>query len=65
MVAKRRYALHGKPGLPTIHGLLVRRSRDRFVLHDAEILETAEKTHDVQGRLEVLRENVWCLERLT
>ena len=65
MVGKRRYALHGKPGLPTIHGLLVRRTPNYFVLHDATILEAVDKTHDVQGRLEVLRENVFCLERLS
>lgn len=64
-MSKRRYALHGKPGTPSIHGLLVRRLRDRFVLHDAQILEAVDKTHDVQGRVEVLRENVWFLERLT
>ena len=64
MVAKRRYALHGKPGLPTFEGLLVRRTPNYFVLVDASILEAADQSHDVQGRLEVLRENVLCLERL-
>lgn len=63
MVARRRYALHGKPGMPTFEGLLVRRTPNYFVLHDATILESVDKSHDIQGRAEVLRENVLFLER--
>jgi hypothetical protein len=54
-----------KPGSgPTVEGLLVRRGRDRFVLIDVQLLEAADRTHALSGRVEVLRENVFCLQEL-
>lgn len=61
---KRRYAFHMKDGLPTIEGLLVKRTRRGFLLVKAEILEAADRTHDLGGHVEVLRENVFCLQEL-
>lgn len=62
---RKRYAVHMKPGSgPTVEGLLVRRGRDRFVLIDVQLLEAADRTHALSGRVEVLRENVFCLQEL-
>lgn len=61
---KRRYALHMKAGMPTIEGLLVKRTRRSFVLIAAQILEDPDRTHDLGGHVEVPRENVYCLQEL-
>ena len=61
----RRITLHMKPGCgPTIEGLLVKRSRREFVLIKAEILEDADRTHDMGGHVTVPRENVYCLQEM-
>lgn len=49
-MVKRRYALHMKPGHgATIEGLLVGRTRRSFVLINAEMLETPERTQEMRG----------------
>lgn len=61
----RRYALHMKPGQgPTIEGLLVRRTRRSFVLINAALAEAADRSHSLAGHVEVLRENVYCLQEI-
>lgn len=62
----KRYALHMKPGCgPTVEGLLVKRTRREFVLMDAQIVESADRTVDVAGYYTVLRENVFGLQELS
>lgn len=54
-----------RPGCgATIEGLVVKRTRRSFVLIDAEILEGEDRTHELAGHVEVLRENVYCLQEL-
>lgn len=60
----KRYALHMKDGMPTMEGLLVKRTSRAFILITAQILEAADRTHDLGGHVEVLRENVYCLQEL-
>jgi hypothetical protein len=64
VVKTKRYAFHMKAGMPTIEGLLVKRTRHAFILIKAQILEAADRTHDLGGHVEVLRENVYCLQEL-
>jgi hypothetical protein len=61
----KRYALHMKPGCgPTIEGLLVRRTRREFVLIAAQMLEDADRSHEIGGHVTVPRENVYCLQEI-
>lgn len=63
--ARKRYAVHMKPGQgATIEGLLVASSRGEFRLLDAVILESADQSHSLANPVRVLRENVYCLEEL-
>lgn len=63
--AWRKYALLMKPGCgPTIQGLLVKRTRNAFILLNAELLEGEDRTHDLAGHIEVLRENVYGLQEI-
>lgn len=66
MVSKRRkrYAFHMKDDMPTIEGVLVKRLRDRFVLIAAQIIQAEDRSHDLAGHVEVLRENVYVLQEL-
>jgi hypothetical protein len=61
---KRRYALHMKDRQPTLEGLLIHRRKGHYVLIDAEILEATDRTHSLEGRVEVPRENVYCLQEV-
>lgn len=60
----RRFALHMKGGMPTITGVIVRRGPRRFVLIAAELEQDADSTHTLGGHVEVLRENVFCLQEI-
>ena len=60
----RRYALHMKNDMPTITGLIVRRGPRRFVLIRAELEHDAERTEPMGGHVEVLRENVFCVQEI-
>lgn len=64
VMTRRRYALHMKDNLPTIEGLLVGRRSRCFELINAQILEGVDRTITIAGRIEVPRENVYCLERI-
>jgi hypothetical protein len=61
---KRKYALHMKDGSPTIEGLLVKRAQRHFVLINAEILQDRDSTQELGGRVEIPRENVYCLQEI-
>lgn len=64
---KRRVALHMKPGCgPTIEGLLVKyhRRAGEYELLDAQVLEDADRTHDIAGPVFILRENVYCRQAI-
>jgi hypothetical protein len=60
----RRYAFHMKNSMPTIEGLLVKRLKDRFVLINAQIIQSEDRSHDMAGHVEVLRENVYVLQEI-
>lgn len=59
----KRYALHMKDDT-TIEGLLVKRSRDSFVLIKAKIVKDVDRTYDLGGHVEVPRENVYILQEI-
>ena len=59
----RRVALHMKDNT-TVEGLLVRRTRDSFVLVKAQIVQDVDRTHDLGGHVEVPRENVYLLQEI-
>ena len=63
-LVKKRYAVHMKADMPTIEGLLVSRSRTELVLIDVEVLQDAQRSHALSGRVRVPRENVYCLQEL-
>lgn len=60
----KRYAFHMKNGAPTITGLVVRRGVRRFVLIKAELERDADSTQPMGGHVEVLRENVFCVQEI-
>lgn len=60
----KRYALHMKHGAPTITGLIVHRGLRRFVLIRAELEEGEDQTQLMGGHVEVLRENVFCIQEI-
>lgn len=62
---KHRVALHMNNGSPTIEGLLVKNGRREYHLLGATILQDTETTQSLNGRVEVPREHVYCVERLT
>lgn len=65
MVKKaRRVALHMKGNEPTLEGLLVKQYRREFVLLDARVVEDADRTHSLDGRVVVLRENILCFREI-
>jgi hypothetical protein len=53
-----------KGGMPTIEGLLVKRLKDRFVVINAQIVQSEDRSHDMGGHVEVLRENVYVLQEI-
>lgn len=59
----KRYALHMKDNT-TIEGLLVKRTRDSFVLIKASIVQDVDRTHELGGHVEVPRENVYLLQEI-
>ena len=60
----KRVALHMKADMPTIEGLLVKRTRTDYVLIAAEIVQDADRSHDLGGHVLVPRENVYCVQEI-
>lgn len=59
----KRVALHMKDNT-TIEGLLVKRTRDSFVLIKAKIVQDVNATHDLGGHVEVPREGVYVIQSI-
>lgn len=59
----RRVALHMKDDT-TVEGLLVKRTRNSFVLIKAALVQDVERTVELSGHVEVPRENVYLLQEL-
>ena len=59
----KRVALHMKDDT-TIEGLLVKRTRNSFVLIKASIVQSADRTHELGGHVEVPRENVYVIQEI-
>lgn len=59
----KRVALHMKDDT-TIEGLLVKRTRDSFILLKAQIVQDVNRTHDLGGHVEVPRENVYVIQEV-
>ena len=60
----KRVALHMKDNT-TVEGLLVKRTRDAFVLIKAQIVQDVDRTHELGGHVEVPRENVYLLQEIS
>lgn len=59
----KRVALHMKDNT-TIEGLLVKRTRNSFILIKASIVQDVDRTHDLGGHVEVPRENVYVIQEI-
>lgn len=60
----KRYAFHMKAGMPTIEGLLIKRTRTSFIVISAQILEAEDRSHTLAGHVEILRENVYVMQEI-
>ena len=60
---RKRFALHMKDDSPTIEGVLVKRSRREYILIAAQIMQQ-DRSIPMEGRVEVPREHVYCLQEI-
>lgn len=62
---RKRFGFQMKPGCgPTIEGVLLYRTAREFVLANAELVEDADRSHSLGGRVRVLRENVAFVQEI-